>query len=72
MTLDNDAIVNMLDAFDKETKALKDEALRFAWYMRGGLTYSEAMELSNDDRILIRKIIEDNLDTTKKTQLPFF
>lgn len=72
MTLDNDAIVNMLDAFDKETKAYKAEAFRFSWYMRGGLSYSEAMELSTDERTMIRKLIEENLETTKKTQLPFF
>ena len=40
--------------------------------MRGGLTYSEAHELSLNERNLINKIIEDNLETTKKSGLPFF
>ena len=40
--------------------------------MRGGLNYSDAMMLSHTDRELISKIIEDNMETTKKSGLPFF
>jgi hypothetical protein len=42
------------------------------WYMRGGLSYNEAMELGTMERELIGKIIKDNLDTTKKSKMPFF
>ncbi len=40
--------------------------------MRGGLTYSEAMEISVQDREIINGIIEENINTTKETGLPFF
>jgi hypothetical protein len=40
--------------------------------MRGGLSYDDAMILSIQDRELIKKIIDDNMETTKKTGLPFF
>ena len=40
--------------------------------MRGGLTYSEAMEISVQDREIIKGIIEENINTTKETGLPFF
>lgn len=40
--------------------------------MRGGLTYDQAMALSNDERRLISELIKDNLETTKKSGLPFF
>jgi hypothetical protein len=40
--------------------------------MRGGLSYNDAMTLSIQDRELIKKIIDDNMETTKKTGLPFF
>ena len=40
--------------------------------MRGSLSFSEAYDLEIGDREILSKIIEDNLDTTKKTQLPFF
>ena len=40
--------------------------------MRGGLSYTEVMHLSKDERDLINAIIKENLDTTKKTKMPFF
>jgi hypothetical protein len=40
--------------------------------MRGGLSYSDAMMLSHTDREIISKIIDDNMETTKKSGLPFF
>jgi len=57
---------------EKETKGIKDEALRLSWNMRGGLSYNEAMALSPDERESITKIIKDNLETTKKSGLPYF
>ncbi len=72
LTLDNDSIVDMLDRYSKESKALKDNILRMCWYMRGGLTYDEAMMLSQEEREIISKIIKENLETTKKTGVAFF
>ena len=43
-----------------------------SWYMRGGLSYDDAMSLSNVERDLISKIIKDNLETTQKSKMPFF
>ena len=40
--------------------------------MRGGLTFNEAMMLSNDERTMIANIIKDNLETAKKSGMPFF
>lgn len=57
---------------EEEVKALKDEMFRLVWFMRGGLTLSEAYELDISDREIINKIIKDNLETTKETSMPFF
>lgn len=40
--------------------------------MRGGITYDDAMLLSSEERGIIGKIVEDNMETTKKSGLPFF
>ena len=40
--------------------------------MRGGISYSEAHYLSASERDIIGEIIKDNLETTKKTKMPFF
>ena len=40
--------------------------------MRGGITLDEAFALSNEDKEIISGIIKENLETTKKSGLPFF
>ena len=72
MTLSNDEVVSWLEKLDKESKALKKETLKFSWYMRGGLSYDDAMMLSYDERKIISDIIKENLETTKDSGLPFF
>ena len=72
LTLDRDAVVELLDTYDKDIRAYKDDALRTAWYMRGGISYDDAMMLSQDEREIISKIIKDNIETTEKSGLPFF
>jgi hypothetical protein len=37
-----------------------------------GLSYSEGMNLSYDEREIVGEIIKENLETTKKSGLPFF
>jgi len=46
--------------------------MRCVWYMRGGISFTEAMNLSLDEREIISEIVKDNLETTKKTGMPFF
>ena len=72
MTLGPDQIAELVDNLDKDVKNIKNDSLKMAWYMRGGLSYTEAMHLSIDERDLINAIIKENLDTTKKTKMPFF
>ena len=43
-----------------------------AWYMRGGASYQDIMNMSDTERRAINDIIENNLEITKKSQLPFF
>ena len=40
--------------------------------MRGGLTLEEAYWTSPEDREVMGKLIEENIENTKKTNLPFF
>lgn len=51
---------------------IRQEALKMTWYMRGGVQYTDVLNMSRDERDAINSVIKDNLDTTKKTQLPFF
>lgn len=40
--------------------------------MRGGIAYDQVLQLSVSERISISNLVKDNLETTKKTGLPFF
>ena len=40
--------------------------------MRGAVTLEEGFYLTYEDRTLIGDIVKDNLETTKKSGLPFF
>lgn len=70
--MDSDQISKWVDQMEKEIKEIKREALKMVWYMRGGLSYEAALNLSPDERSSISQIIKDNLETTKKSGLPFF
>lgn len=57
---------------EKECEAIKKSALSMGWYMRGSATYEDILNMSSNERKSISDLIENNLETTKKTNLPFF
>lgn len=60
------------DQMWKEAMGIKYNAQRLAWYMRGGVDFNDIMNMSTDEIENLNKIIDDNLETTKKSKLPFF
>jgi hypothetical protein len=64
-------ILQEVKRLDAEGRAIKKEVLKMCWYMRG-LAYSEGMNLGFEEREIIGEIIKENMETTKKTNLPFF
>ena len=65
-------ILEEVKNYENQQKELKSEIMKLCWYMRGGLSFDEGFSLSFEDRLLINDIVKENLETTKKTQLPFF
>lgn len=57
---------------EKECSDIKKNALSLSWYMRGGVSYEDVLNMSYEERSHISKIIEANMETTKKSGLPFF
>jgi len=43
-----------------------------AWNMRGGATYEDILNMSTQERQEIASLIEEHMDITKKTELPYF
>lgn len=67
-----DEILAEVKRMEDDQKNFKVELTRICWYMRGGISYDEAYMLSAEEREIVAGIIKENLETTKKTQLPFF
>lgn len=57
---------------ESESIAIKQNAIKMAWHMRGGASYEDILNMSTEERNSISKLIEENFDTTKKSGLPFF
>lgn len=57
---------------EDECLAIKKQAFSFSWYMRGGASYEDVLNMSYEERKLIADLIESNMETTKATKLPFF
>ena len=70
--LDHEGVKKLIDDMENECSAIKKNALSMSWYMRGGVTYEDVLNMSTMERDEIRKIIDSNLEVTKKSQIPFF
>jgi hypothetical protein len=57
---------------EKECHRIRADSMKLSWYMRGGATYNDVMNMSVTERDIINKLIEENLETTKNTKMPFF
>jgi hypothetical protein len=51
---------------------MRAEMIKGCWWMCGGITLDEAFELTIEDREIIADLIKENIETTKKSGLPFF
>jgi hypothetical protein len=40
--------------------------------MRGGASYNDVMQMSSTERKLINELAKENIETTKKSNLPYF
>jgi hypothetical protein len=69
LTLTNEEIIKLLNDYDRESKALKKYIYKLVWYMRGGINLDQMFEIGYQDREIINKLIEENIETTNKTGL---
>lgn len=72
LRLDHESVQKLIDSMESEVEGIKKNALQLTWYMRGGASYNDILNMSLSERRMISDIVEKNLEITKKTQLPFF
>ena len=65
-------ISSYVDSLDREAEQIRAESLRLSWYMRGGASYNDVMQMSSSERKLINELAKENIETTKKSNLPYF
>ena len=70
--MDLQEILAEVERLDKESKAFRADLLKLCWYMRGSIPIDDAFALCFEDRQIISDIIKENLETAKKTGMPFF
>ncbi len=68
----NEQIGSYIDGMDKEALQIRSESFRLSWYLRGGATYEDVMNMSVQERKLISELAKENIETTKKSNLPWF
>lgn len=71
MTKTVEEIKQDLASMEQESKALRHELFRIVWSMRGGISIDQAYMLCIEDREIISKILEENIQLTKESQIPF-
>ncbi|VVC06375.1 Uncharacterised protein [uncultured archaeon] len=68
--MQEDQIVEMFKVMEKNINKITDDLLRTVWFMRGGISYEDAFQLTYEERKQIGKIIEESTEFTRKTGLP--
>ena len=61
-----------MEILEQQSKQIKFDLAKLCWFMRGGLSMTEAYDLTPEDREIISTLIKENLDTAKKTGQPFW
>ena len=72
LTASAEQINEMIEGMEKEANSIREEGFKLAWHMRGGITYEQVLQLSSNERAMIAALAKENIETTKKTNLPFF
>ncbi len=72
LTKGDSEIIAYLKDLEAQQKNLKMELFKVCWFMRGGVTYREALEMGPADREIVADLVKDNMETTKKTGRDFF
>jgi hypothetical protein len=72
LTMSTQDIENYVDQLEKESIDVREQCLKMSWYMRGGASYEDVLQMSHTERTLVSALIKENLDTTNKSRMPFF
>lgn len=72
LTLAPEGVKRLIERYEKEVSDIKKSCLEMSWHLRGGATYTDILNMSNQEREMINKIIEQHMETTKQSGLPYY
>ena len=62
----------LVKSLEGEAKTIKKDLFKICWFMRGSISAEEAHLLDPESRSIIYQIIDENLEVTKTSGMPFF
>jgi hypothetical protein len=65
-------VSQLIETLEEESDGIKRSSIKLSWFMRGGATYEDILNMSGMERSAIVDLIEENLETTKKSGMNFF
>ena len=72
MTLTLQEIEAEVTKLENESKAIRKNIYKMAWFMRGSVNVEQLFSMDIADQELLADLIKENLETTKESGLPFF
>lgn len=64
--MSNPEIEGLLEGFDTEVKRIRKTIAQLCWYMRGGVSYAELLELPLSEYKFFNEVVEDNMKLSKE------
>ena len=62
----------MFARLQRESKQLIDSVVTLIYFMRGSLSYTEAMNMSQSERTIVSSFVEKRLDAEKNSPHPVY
>ena len=63
------SVEDIIKEYRIETKAIMKDVAEICWFMRGGITWDQGMNLTHKQRKVIKEVINDNIERVKQTGL---
>ena len=68
LALSNPEIEGLLQGYEKRINQLRSGMAKIAWFMRGGVTMLELLDLPQSEYKHFNEVIEENIELSKKAK----
>lgn len=72
LNLSEEKFQELIEGMEKNVIMVKKNALKMSWYMRGAVSYTDVLNMSDMERDLLNELIDENIKITKDSGLNHF